>query len=648
MSENIQELQSIIETQTEQINQLLAREQELLSLEQEQISNLEVKTQKIIGLGYTEDRIKYWTDHQETIKALQKELVDVTFGYSARGAIAPDVKASIIGEFNDWKPEPMTRISNNIFIYKTKVLGGYLHKFRTVLSSQPDQLIDYTQSLSPAQFAGEMSSNLKESFDSKLFCLNVLDRELLLSMLYMSPITKEKLQSEFQINKAQFDELETGVSELDHNLVNQLQTLDEPTIRNLLQQSLGLNKILSTQLQFLKQCGESAGALQEKLLVNQTAELISSTTQKMDQISDVIKQIVAGRFIRNKDNNNNNYFMIQGYNEANNKIHIIRTFDPNGILITDKYSQSCQQLDEATFTSQYQMLTPEEQKVFVNDMLSNSSHVLNLKYQRAEVDGQKKYELVEIHPSGINLNDYQVMHNSQGLPSYVLHSSAGEIKCRITESGKEFSYDKNQYITIYTSEHSPTSLNIFHIHLIDESEDQQILQACYIRDDQSISDFQTFEQDQNGQVPRYKVIIQAQKVQAILYNGQNGVENLNFCEDRFDQNSQNQINSYDIHALSQQQVICKIAKIPLGLIAIQDQPNQLINEDPLFRLSSFCRERFHFDQWPGYIDINVKSLNENKSLLLNDIKLAVPVCALKLVGFDAQENLKKLMQKNQQ
>ncbi|CDW88970.1 UNKNOWN [Stylonychia lemnae] len=631
--ENIQsELQSTIQNQISQIDQLSTQAQFLKNDYQiQQEKNSELKKQ-LTEMDIDMEDLSY--DPMEEILAMQKELVDVTFGYSEEYGLQEDTKMRIKGEFNNWQSEQMTKVSKNVFVFKTKVLAGYKYRFQCFWDDSESPSIDRYQPIAYSLEVGDYNSNYKYVIKTQNNSPNgpsSSEQELLQKLPeYLHPEMKKKYLEKFNENTESINQLAQSITPVDFQKVDQLDLLDQDTKLDLAEKSLLRNQNLNKQLEIFRLNEKLAIAAQEKELASETKEKLIQVNAEIEKLSQVILNPIRGRYAKSRVENSPSYFMINSYNPAYNEIRVSKIYDPNGILILDtshSYSNRvC--IDDGTFFQNYQVLTTEEQAVLVKDTFSDS-HALIMKYQVVDVDGEKSYLCIETNPAGLNLkDDYIVYQDRNGFPDQINHMYSGEIKTKFINLGTENTHPKPQTIQIYTSEHSPHALNIFHIHLIDHNEKQQHLEAYYLRDDQTAQEFEAFQPDAIGQLPIYKLLVQNQNVIAFLYNGENGAEYLEFTQVKIAQNGIYEISGNNSHLLSDQSMICQIANIPQGLIVSLDQQSQVVQDQPQYNLHSFCHHRLHYQQWQGFVDVNIKSLDSGNSILKNDINLAYPVCVL--------------------
>ncbi|CDW89825.1 UNKNOWN [Stylonychia lemnae] len=634
MSEDIEtELKSEIERQINQIEQLTYQ------VSNQQNENLTlIKKNKLLKDQLTElDKVMevQTLDLIGEISEMQKELIDITFGYSQvrsyYGSEVQDVSEVLIGgEFSNWERFPMIRISKGIFIYKTKVFGGYKHKFNFLVNGSTKTTTDDSQPLAHSAFENRLNSNYKYAIKtSNLNGPESFYQEFIEKMPeYLHPESKKKYLQQYELLDIQLGQLQTQITTLDFEKAEQLEQQEEETKIELFKNSLMRNKNLFEQAKLLDKIMDYANAAQEQILIDKTQEQLSQVRKEYESIFCIIHEIFAGRYIRNNDPNPVHY-IITGINKQVNEFILLRIYDQNGFLIIEYIQGDTYriQINETTFLQNYQFLTPEEQSDFINDMRTNSNHILTLKYELVDIDGSKQCIPIETYPAGINFeNDYEITSNYEGYPTSIINKSFGGIKTRAIRVGSEFNAIRSPTISIYTSNYSDTALNIFHIHLSDHSEKKQILQAVYIRDDQSIEDFEAW-QDQNREISRYKIVIQQQKIIAVLYNGEKGVEKLYFNERKFSQGDRCLIQSINPHQLGEKSTNFELNRIPLGLIVGLNQENQIFQDQPLFKIHTGCRDNQYFDEWPGFLDVTTKSEEGCSSFLKDGRNFAIPACA---------------------
>ncbi|CDW80822.1 UNKNOWN [Stylonychia lemnae] len=636
MSDNIEtELKPEIERQKNQIDQLTY-----------QVSNLETENQALITknqdlkdqLVVLDEGLEEQTlDIMGEILEMQKELVDITFGYahivsnSVGYEVPQDLKILIGGEFNNWERVPMIRISERLFIYKTKVMAGYKYKFNFLTSESTDTTLDYRQPVAYSIFNDGNHCNYKYAIKtSNPNGPESSYKEVIEKMPeFIRPETMNKYNKKLEELNEQLNQLQSTSPDFNHEKAEQLNIQDEESKIELVQNALRRNKYLFQLIGPLNEIQNYAIASQQMTLKDKTIEQLNSVQKERESIFLIISEIFAGRYVKNKDANPI-YYLIIGFNKFTNKVIIMRIFDQNGLLISDSngnYSFALQ-IDDTNFISDYQILTQKEQSDLINDIFTNNNHILGLKYEIDETLGFKQYIPLETNPAGIDFqNDYYMELSSGGFPTTVKNVNFGAVKTQAMRVGSEFNYINTPMIYIYTSEYSSTAINIFHIHLTDHSEKKQAFQALYIRDDQSASDFESFQQDQNGQIPRYKILIQQQKIIAVLYNGEKGVENLSFNEVKYCLGDLCQLVAVSPVQLLEQTVKFELKRIPLGLIVSLNQENQVIQDQPLFQIHTFCRANSHFDEWPGLLEVTTKSEKSDGLILKNGRDLAIPACA---------------------
>ncbi|CDW73900.1 UNKNOWN [Stylonychia lemnae] len=650
--DNIQaELLATIEVQSSQINQLSTKTQDA----QQQYEILQQENQELKKLlAEIDEEMEDWSyDPMEEILAMQKEMVDIAFAYSDVFDIPEDTKVIIKGEFNNWQPELMKKLTKNVFAYKTKVLAGYKYRFQFFLNENEQPSLDRSQPVVPSFEEEGSESNyqcvIKRQINSQ-DGYSSYEQELLQKMPeFIHPEMKKMYLQKFNENQEQINQLISANTNVDFKLVDQLDTLNEEDQVKLAEVSLLRNQNLYKQLDLYKKNERLAKAAQESASAAQSTEQISKIDAEIKTLGEVISNVTRGRYVRSKFEDPPNYYIINTYSTyGQNEIGLSKIYDPNGILIIDAYNTYMNRIysEDGLFFSQYQVLTRQEQAELVKDML-NESHILTLKYQIAEVDDEKTFLSLEANPAGLNVNeDYTYYLDYYKFPTTMSHNIFRDIRARFINIGAIHTYIRPQTIQIYTAEHSPNSVNILHIHLKDHNEKTQRLQAYYLRDDQTAQEFEVFQVDANGEIPTYKILIQNQKVISLLYNGEQCVEYLEFSEKRIAQGEFYEITRNNSHFISGENMICQIANVPRGLIVSLDQQCEVVQEQPQFNLHSFCREDTHFAQWQGFVDVNIKSLNLEQTLLKNDINLAFPICAFS--GSSEQTQAQYLNLMNQQ
>ena len=141
--------------------------------------------------------------------------------------------------------------------------------------------------------------------------------------------------------------------------------------------------------------------------------------------------------------------------------------------------------------------------------------------------------------------------------------------------------------------------------------------------------FNEFKKDANGMLLRYLILIHDQKVLDILYNaGSNATpESIRYREYRVDMDKYQTIK---FQKGAQTFQFGKITFIPYQMLSSENKQHceNIVEGGIKNQPTMHCQER-SFVRLPGYVDIDVYSMNSLETIRETPLKIAVTVCKIK-------------------
>ena len=180
-------------------------------------------------------------------------------------------------------------------------------------------------------------------------------------------------------------------------------------------------------------------------------------------------------------------------------------------------------------------------------------------------------------------------------------------------------------------------LNILHFHINDMSEDVTIDQRWLTQEerDMIVNDqideinFKEFKKDVTGQLLRYLILIYDQKVLAILYNQSEASQPIQIRYREF-QVDMDVYQKVKFQRGANQWQFGKISFIPYQMLSSANKSHldNITEAQIKNNMTMHCTER-SFVRMPGYVDLDIYSMNSLDSVLTNPIKIAAPICKCK-------------------
>ncbi|CDW79446.1 UNKNOWN [Stylonychia lemnae] len=655
------QLRSTIESQKAQLDQLtqrisdMERSTQKLKEQNQKLENilpyLQVQADKIAAQSNSKIQYQNFIDgiqasNDETNSQLLQQdlddrLVTANFGYYCEQKVRSEEPVYIMGEFNQWQPELMERVTDNIFAFETKVLPGYKYRFNFRIGEnlRHDLIQDKEKD------ENEQDVNFKYILENSSDISN--QDELIQIPLFVHPLLKQKREEQLKLILSQFTELQATIVQFESSELSNFEDLDESTQREKLNQALIRNRSLLAQLNLQKKVKGFAESCGQNQILQSSLEQIIIFEKESTILINLIQTLTRGKFAKSLEENPIYYYFCS-YNVQNNEILLKRVFDNNGILL-DESSQievNRKLISTETIVESYQILFGQEAKEFKQDMLNNEVHTFKLKYTTTVkyVHSWQEKELVPISSQPeVNFADYTFSAWSSGYPYSITNKIHGAVK---SEAVRVDQLSKSNHVTVYTNEISSNVLNIIHIN-VEVANDQIILEFLYANQDQDIKDFQDFKSDENAKTAQYKIIIKDQRIFAILYsNGSGSVEQLQFFEFRISKGMLASVSTCCRLNYSQEEMFVQVENVPIGHLVSLDKNaiEELGQSKPQHELFGFCTDGYFLKDLKGYIDVNVISLDECNNFLENQDKIALPVCLITDPSWNAQSKYVQKMQ----
>jgi hypothetical protein len=144
-------------------------------------------------------------------------------------------------------------------------------------------------------------------------------------------------------------------------------------------------------------------------------------------------------------------------------------------------------------------------------------------------------------------------------------------------------------------------------------------------------EYMEFKNDIHGRPLRYKVLVRDMAVARIMYNTGSSIETCPFEEFRVQEGDLMVVTDASMGG-GIDKVVCRVTKVPVGNIACEESATHLRDslaegtvENPL---TSHCMNR-HFNELPGYVDVNVLSHDGLTTVNPEAFPCAISCCNLK-------------------
>ena len=202
---------------------------------------------------------------------------------------------------------------------------------------------------------------------------------------------------------------------------------------------------------------------------------------------------------------------------------------------------------------------------------------------------------------------------------------------------QQATYVLNSRVTVYTTilqmpfgNDTAEILNIIHVHLSDMS-DFTSIDTVYLKKGETRENHMEFGVDEMGTVLRYKLLVKNLAVHEILYNTGSSVEVVPFDEVRFELGAKYVVRG--VNDLSEMPLFATVKSIPVQMLCCSEQyrafANTLEESKADYFMFGHCQRRC-FERLPGYIDLEVWSMDGLQTLNEEPFLVAVPACKLEL------------------
>ncbi|CDW89559.1 UNKNOWN [Stylonychia lemnae] len=629
--------------QQQQLNQQQIEESKCVQLDQqeqqEQKLNLDQLANAINSLEQKQYEDEEMKDESEglfgDIPEMQKQMIELTLSYQSNSDIHEDEDILIMGEFNNWLPDIMQRLTNQIFLYKVDVLAGYRYRYQFIVNG--DITIDTNQEFSESKLGRQTNFKyaIKNPLNQPMIASELTPQVLQKLPSFVHPEMKKLYQKEFYNLQKQNTLMKDVSVRIGSTLIQEeedkVEQLEDTERKEKLYKYMQRNKYLIQKLNRLREMLNLAEAASEKEGIALTKEQMKGSDEEYQIITSNIRALIKGRYVYSLDDTPINY-AIREYKGDTNEILLRRVYDKSGVLLDDKQGLvvNLVSTNEDTFFTKYSLYNLEDENNFKRDMLNTKEHVFTVKYQLMQIDDQMECMPLEVYPTGVQIQDYDIRFNKQAEAiTQVINKEFGQVKFQSFRIDQECGYVRGSVTKIYTCEYLANVLNIIHVHVNDTS-DEVSIEVDYMDDEQTIKDFEEFKTDVNGQILRYKVLVRDQCINSLLYNGGFGViEEIPFKEIRMKKDSVMEVKPKIGVEYSTEVMLVEIAKIPICMMASLDKKviNSIVQDFPKHSMNGFCADRC-FERLPGYIDINVLSADNCQTLAQGETKIAIPICLL--------------------
>lgn len=172
---------------------------------------------------------------------------------------------------------------------------------------------------------------------------------------------------------------------------------------------------------------------------------------------------------------------------------------------------------------------------------------------------------------------------------------------------------------------------------VEDMKDEIPVEAIYILDTQSPADYEDWSTDAFGRDLRYKLLVKAGKVEAVLYNTGSTTEYIHFIERHL---RRGDIFKYD-------NMIVEVISVPSGLLT-RNWQGKNVDCDTEYSLKApvaHCSSR-HVSDIPGLIDVKVIMEEGNIPAVLREF--AVPVCQCIELSSSEKSQLQQSLAKHEE
>ena len=192
--------------------------------------------------------------------------------------------------------------------------------------------------------------------------------------------------------------------------------MEGPKLEESLYKRMQRTKYLIQKLKKLREMYELAKVNDEWENMANTKEQMKYSDEEYQKLYMSIKTELTGRYVYSIDSTPITY-AIKEYKQQSNEVVLRRLFDHNGIILDHNTQSTFNQstIDEDKFFSHYHLFAHAEEaelKARLASSALNKDHVIMIKYQTIEFDGEKECMPIEIKPSGtLKIFDYDIRYD---------------------------------------------------------------------------------------------------------------------------------------------------------------------------------------------------------------------------------------------
>ncbi|CDW88183.1 UNKNOWN [Stylonychia lemnae] len=539
-----------------------------------------------------------------------------------------------MGEFNQWQPQLMERVTDNIFAFETKVLPGYKYRFNFKVGEN----LRHDLNQDNEKDENEQDVNFKYVLENSSDIIN--KDELIQIPLFVHPELKPLRVEGLKQIQLKDAELQETTPHATNEVLQNLQNNDDDAKIQLLSLLLRRNRYVLSKLENLRKIRKFAEASANSEVIQSSSEQISNFEDENLKITKAIKFLIRSRIARSI--NQSEYYYINSFRGDANELELRRVYDNSGILLIDYQASefSIVNTNEKYFLESFQVLSKEDERQFRNDLINNKAHTLLIRYKIVIKEDYGYYQLKECQPVELQpqlpIDQYTYNIDYSNFFVYrVTRGNYGDVKNEAYRVEEEAKNAQDRSLQFYTNEVASNILNIIHMH-IDDTSEQVAFETYYLNENQSTQDFIDF----SGSNVNYKILVKDQRIHRVLYQkGSEPAKELRFYEYRFNKGTYANVDYSNKLEYSTENLLAQVVEIPIGILVSQDQnvaanyPQVQLQHNPY----GFCALRCLHQSLGGYVDVNVLSVDSGESLLESQEKIALPPCLMNDPQWDKKE-----------
>ena len=456
----------------------------------------------------------------QELKAENKQIIDQKFGivkidFKPKQQLRTNQRVSILGEFNQWMPEVMQRYKQtqidenpdleNTFYYRVRILKGYSYRYHFCVNDS--FVVDETKPSSQARF-GQLTN-------------------------WVQCKTEEDLDEANLIKKPSYYNLDRTEGELEEQQMQRLisKQSDGDDIAQL------LNKFdqVQDEVSVMRQLHNEARAIGDEKTRMQIEVGLECLTTDLQRIVEAVRIQVVGRIVRTNALDDL-YFEVQDFNQSSSVITLRKLFDQNGILLSQNNQEQSnfKRIRGSVLSKHYEFLDLTEENQMRQKIFQESR--CQVKYQVIMLDNSPQCIPMEIKPSKLSFDDYEVKMSDDGLSiSQVISKQAGAIEFIGLQVDEQTGFVVDRSVKVHTCTVMAGEVELLNVISV-EFTDTEILdnyEIICLEDGQSASDFLQFGNNPSGSPLRYRILVQDQLVKSVLYNSSGSVDQIQFEEMRW-------------------------------------------------------------------------------------------------------------------